>query len=126
LTSISFIIDNPHLDDTQSPEQGKLPFVNFKCRSQIRIIDFYPSDLQDFAHSVHDRDYNDGSSSSSSDESENVSMDEDKGHKGRWEWAFYLWVEDAKKLSGVKDPPRLPLLVAGEDAECLLKMDATE
>jgi hypothetical protein len=54
-----------------------------------------------------------------------MDMDDSSLLPSRWEWAFYLLVEDAKPVLG-SNHVRMPLLVAGKDAEYLLKIDATE
>jgi hypothetical protein len=41
----------------------------------------------------------------------------------RWEWAFWLLLEDVKKNSR-GEHERMKVLVAGRDAEYLLKLDA--
>lgn len=63
----------------------------------------------------------------------NAEMDEnlrqwDDGHglggKTRWEWRFYLLLEDAKASATDRSNTRLRALVLDQDAVMLLKMDA--
>jgi protection-of-telomeres protein 1 len=42
----------------------------------------------------------------------------------RWEWAFYILVEDAKPAAG-EDPTQLPLQIFGQEAIKLLGLEPT-
>jgi protection-of-telomeres protein 1 len=99
-----------------------LPFVNHKTRAQVRVVDFYPPDLKDFTQSLDRSAYND--CASTPDEVTMVDFDESSLPPARWEWSFYLLVEDAKPTPAQQI--RLPLLVAGNDAVYLLKQDAAK
>ncbi|KAL8999833.1 MAG: hypothetical protein Q9169_001373 [Polycauliona sp. 2 TL-2023] len=129
-----------------------LPFHNVKSRAAVRVVDFYPRNIADFAvrkkaASEYDvlSDY-EGDSDSSSDEDveklppdtddeDNVKKDDrdaqsdanDDGdeEKSEWEWRFALILEDASAPSNPKTPnERMTLYVGGADAEFLLKIDA--
>jgi hypothetical protein len=121
--TLSKIMETPYRTyrDRQGDEQT-LPFVNMKCRSRVRVVDFYPPDLQDFAQSLDDPDYNGGDSGYGSSA---ISMEGSSLLSSRWEWAFYLLVEDARPTPG-QEQVRIPLLVQGQDAEFLLNLAATE
>jgi hypothetical protein len=97
LTPVHDIINNPH--------------PVYKCRAFVRVVDYWPKDLQNFSKSWADPDYNDAPSTQTSMESQG------------WEWFFYLLVEDvdAPKKG---EPEYLKLLVAVDDAVHLLKLDA--
>ncbi|KAF2011373.1 hypothetical protein BU24DRAFT_426448 [Aaosphaeria arxii CBS 175.79] len=103
---------------TKGPSEAEitLPFVNCKYRTRLRVVDFYPRTLEDFTHSMADCDWN-------------VAMnDPDNQNRRRddaWKWAFVLLVEDAV-VSSNQEVQRLPLFVTDKDAQCLLKMDATD
>lgn len=92
-----------------------LPFVNARYRARVRVVDFKPDNLEDFAQPVGDPSYDDLAS--------DAEEDWDGIPKG-WEWAFCLLVEDA--LSTSPEKTRMRLIVANDGAEHLLKMDATE
>lgn len=118
--SVSYIIDNPHRNlKLPSGDNVQLPFVNFKCRASVRVVDFFPQDLEDFSRSLADPIY----ATTSGDLSQS-------GGASGWEWCFCLFVEDAKppaQTSATVDKPKvLKLVVGGEYAEFLLKLDATD
>jgi hypothetical protein len=99
----------------------ELPFICAKYRSRVRVVDFKPDKLEDFAHALDDPSYND------SQEDPPSSYDDLDLTPRRWEWAFCLLVEDALRPQNDQErPERLRLLVAKDGAECLLKLDATE
>jgi len=89
----------------------------------VRVVDFWPPRLEDFARSLNDATYNDTPCDTDDDGDYLAESPMAKG----WEWVFCLLVEDATIPSNMKDPhARLNLLVTQSDAEFLLKMDATE
>lgn len=110
-----------------------LPFVNMKFRLHVRVVDYWPRQIEDFSRSITDDIYNPMSRSVS----ENSDSEEESDLSApmrvlpsstarNWEWAFYLLVEDvtAKGTSGLTQPSKMPLLVAHDDAVHLLKLDA--
>ena len=124
LTTVTQIVNNPYLQDkTPSGIERTLPFINAKYRSRIRVVDFYPQNLEDFARSLEDSMYEDAEQGDREDKN---SMDMDVEVEKKWEWAFFLLVEDAKQPKTAHETIKLKLLVSGGDAECLLKLDATE
>lgn len=92
--------------------------MNAVFRTQARVVDFYPPKLEDFAHSLDDDGYND-----CPDPEDASTMDIDGTPSSRWEWAFWLLLEDTKKNS-TGQHERIKVLVAGLDADYLLKLDA--
>lgn len=123
---IKDILDNLYLSDkAPSGVERRLPFINMKCRSCIRVIDFYPHKLEDFAQCLDDPSYNDISSESDKEELPYIDPLASQGPNS-WEWAFYLLVEDAKPPPGTEEPARMKLLVAAKDADYLLKLDAAK
>jgi protection-of-telomeres protein 1 len=95
------------------------PFMNVCFKTQARVIDFFPPKIEDFAHSLDDAQYNDEM------DDDNDEMDLDGSQSRRWEWAFWLLLEDFKPNS-TGERERVKLLVAGQDAEYLLRLDACE
>ncbi|OKL57574.1 hypothetical protein UA08_07010 [Talaromyces atroroseus] len=104
--------------------QYRLPFQNVKYRTVVRVVDFFPPDIADFAVPYRPRRYSAPSSSSSSS-SENEDGDDINPHTAgiRWEWRFCLLVEDDKAAPG-QARDRIKLFVSGAEAEFLLKLDA--
>ncbi|KAI9711747.1 MAG: hypothetical protein M1820_001892 [Bogoriella megaspora] len=124
MTSIGTILDFEYLqNETPSGIKRSLPFLNAKYRSQVRVVDYYPDKLEDFARSLDNKSYNDVPDSENEDSD---IMGIDTVPPKRWEWAFYILVEDAKKAKAGARSAYLPLTVSGSDAEYLLKLDATD
>ncbi|QDS77248.1 hypothetical protein FKW77_003352 [Venturia effusa] len=107
--TLSEFLDTPHLQTRDaSGNPMTLPFVNQRVRSRVRVVDFTPDNIEDFAQCLFDESYNDSKASHRSKE---------KQHD--WEWAFYILVEDAKPATG-EEPVQLPLQVFGDEAIKLL------
>ena len=106
-----------------------MPFQNIKSRATVRVIDFFPSDLADFAVPLPKASEYDILSDAESSQSQNDSGRQDAESDGdieedrRWEWRFALLVEDATSPKNV-EKATMVVYVAGPDAECLLKLDA--
>jgi hypothetical protein len=89
----------------------------------VRVVDFFPPKIEDFAVRCISR-------SAMRSDSEISSDDEDfEGPNSQnhitWEWRFCLLVEDANLIPG-QPPERIKLFVSGLDAVYLLKLDAVE
>ncbi|KAI9816899.1 MAG: hypothetical protein M1827_001544 [Pycnora praestabilis] len=102
-----------------------LPFQNACYRASVRVVDFYPSELEDFAVpcKINEYDALSDSGNGSSDSEVNIECRGDM----RWEWRFYLLVEDDHTPKGIAtghNRERVKILVADHDAEMLLKMNA--
>ena len=119
-----------HALTTPSGYSYTLPFQNTNSRTTARIVNFFPTDLEDFAVKsrkpseydvLSDRESDAGSSSASPDDSSDGLEDDDQ----TWEWRFALILEDAT-TPAIKGEPRarITAYVANEDAEFLLKLDA--
>lgn len=79
------------------------PFLDIKFRSRIRVIDFDPPDIRDFARSPDDETYNPANSNGggsfacspgSDDGDSQPDPDCSPRPNSNWEWAFRLLVED--------------------------------
>lgn len=118
VTSLEDILDSAHRKyKAPSGEVVDLPFINAKWRVRVRVVDFFPDALEDFAHTTSDQ---------AKDDDSDVEMDMDMAPSGkRWEWGFCLLVEDAKLRRG-RDAIRIPLYVSNKSAQYLLKMDACD
>lgn len=104
----------------------RLPFQNLRYRATVRVVDFFPPKLEDFAV-PYDPEYAMLSESASDDEDE----DGDTRITGRrrrrmWEWRFCLLVENGTPPPRGQPRERMKLFVSGHDAEYLLKLDAVK
>lgn len=114
----------------------ELPFHNVCCRARVRVVDYFPPDLVDFAVPCGPKeleglsdDESDSNQSRDGATSELSLQHTDDAESQRWQWRFYLLVEDAAPGSGrpqSNNPSRMKILVADHDAERLLRMDAEE
>jgi hypothetical protein len=105
----------------------RLPFQNLRYRASVRVVDFFPPKLEDFA-AQYNPEYamlSDGEHSMNDDES-----DEEPVIGSRiWEWRFCLLVEDGGPgvcQHAMQRKERMKLYVAGADAVFLLRMDAVK
>ncbi|KAK7558789.1 hypothetical protein IWX49DRAFT_190023 [Phyllosticta citricarpa] len=128
-TRLADILDNAHYSQkTPSGVAYRAPFINAKFRTQVRVVDFYPENLEDFAQSLDDPAYNDVPPDTQ------LSDQYPERREPRWEWAFYLMVEDAQQppnsdteSAAAEEPPaRTAILVADKDAEYLLDLSAVD
>jgi protection of telomeres protein 1 len=102
---------------TSSGDPISYPFMNVSFRTNLRVVDFFPSKIEDFTHRLDDQNYSD------------VSVRPDDSQMQidgtPYEWMFYLIVEGVEKNpSGER--VKMPLLVHGKDAEYLLNLEPTE
>ncbi|KAK3903318.1 hypothetical protein C8A05DRAFT_14714 [Staphylotrichum tortipilum] len=137
-TTITSILGPPLYETTLNnhPASLPVPFTCAKYRALVRVVDFFPPSLQDFASprkpTVYDAlsDNEDNSDVLSSDDDD----DDDDGAAGTdriWEWRFALQLEDPtpppKPGKKTPDPPpRLWVLVDNADAQCLTGLNATD
>ncbi|KAK3491302.1 hypothetical protein B0T13DRAFT_519019 [Neurospora crassa] len=103
------------------PVKIPLPFTNTKYNACVRVVDFHPCNLEDFACGrkwsefdiLSDNDHDDDDDESDQD-SLNSTMDasdfEDQDKGRTWEWRFALLLEDAST-------PSLPATVAAMDKD---------
>ncbi|KAL8761303.1 MAG: hypothetical protein Q9184_002572 [Pyrenodesmia sp. 2 TL-2023] len=148
LTSILSL--STHALTTPKGTPYTLPFQNIKSRALVRIVDFFPPDIADFAVRRKDKSEFDvlsecsGESSSSEDDRRrlpddtdsddddetNQQHDDDDGNTEgtqKWQWRFALVLEDAsspKSITATQPAERLTAYVTDTDAVFLLKLDA--
>ncbi|KAE9983550.1 hypothetical protein BLS_004132 [Venturia inaequalis] len=109
--TLSEFIDTPHLQTQDaSGNPMTLPFVNQRVRSRVRVVDFAPEKIEDFAQCMSDEKYNNMPAGRAANNNQNV-----------WEWCFDILVEDAKPTPG-EEPVQLPLQVFGDEAIKLLEI----
>ncbi|KAJ4372817.1 hypothetical protein N0V86_008183 [Didymella sp. IMI 355093] len=101
-STLSEIINNPHLQAKTSTKYNSftLPFVNCRHRSRVRAVDFYPPELEYFSHSADDSSWT------------------PRPKHRRWEWGFVLLLEDAN-VPGDTVPEQLRLIVNNDAAQYL-------
>ena len=144
LTTITSILDaSSLLRHTPSSNPFHLPFQNSCYKSKVRVIDFFPDNLEDFAAPVRESQYgklDDGDSDSdvnmsdADDASPQLPATGTSGDSGlRWQWRFMLLVEDARPAPPPKKtsaevaedeeglPKQMELLVSDSDADYLLR-----
>lgn len=104
----------------KSPDgiEYRLPFQNICYRSTIRVVDFFPQNLEDFAVPEESEKTR---SPGSDDDEENISNNSNGFI--RWVWRFCLLVESAGSPPQGESKKQMPLFVSGPDAVCLLRMD---
>lgn len=111
LSTLSEIINNRYLRvQTTNYNAFKLPFVNCRHRSRVRVVDFYPPELEYFARSLNDPTW-----------TERPNSKKDRP----WEWAFVLLLEDAN-LPRNTVPEQLRVIVDNDAAQYLGLPNARE
>ena len=107
-----------------------MPFQNINSRATVRVIDFFPPSLEDFAvprprASEYDILSEDERSESGSGQPSQSHDDASEAEDAQWEWRFGLVLEDAL---GARQQERatIEVYVAGQDAEGLLNLQAEE
>ncbi|KAJ2988758.1 hypothetical protein NUW58_g3810 [Xylaria curta] len=130
LTPLPFIIEPVSWKTTVEGKKVTLtlPFACAKYRTNVRVVDFRPRKLENFA-TWRKSTESDVLSDYSSD-SDSGSEDEDPGFairytgKKMWEWRFALQLEDADPKS--KEKSRLWAVVDNVEAQQLTGMDACD
>ncbi|KAM0518604.1 hypothetical protein ACHAPE_004368 [Trichoderma viride] len=107
----------------------QLPFVNWNYRADVRVINFMPPDLRDFAQPKKMSEYamlSDYEESDADSDEERGSI-ADRAAVRQWEWRFFLELEDANS-SEDKGGTKKTLWVAVNNfsAQCLLNLDASD
>ncbi|KXH55053.1 telomere-binding alpha subunit central domain-containing protein [Colletotrichum salicis] len=122
-----------------APLTVKLPFHNAQYRTNVRVVDFHPSRIQDFACIRKQSEY-DALSDFSGTDSEDDDDDDEEGHvtidkyvstsEHSWEWRFALCLQDATAAKGPKTQGkktnRFWVVVDNMDAQLLTNLDACD
>jgi len=120
LITVGNVLDTPHRAyATPRGQPLQLPFINQNCRVRVRVVDFWPAKLEDFARPVSE-------SALSCTQSQSQDYSLASTAPPTWEWVFGLLVEDAEAPPPGQKPAQMNLIVSGKDADFLLKLDATE
>ncbi|GIJ89273.1 hypothetical protein Asppvi_008204 [Aspergillus pseudoviridinutans] len=119
-TSLADILDG-EFHENISPDhiEYRIPFQNVCYRATVRVVDFFPPKLEDFA-------VPDESDHKQMDEIHNSHSSNSPSHSIRWQWRFCLLVENVPPHLHGKSSERMKLFVSGADAEYLLKLDAAD
>ena len=123
--SIVDILDITSLErKTPQGSLYRLPFQNCKYKSHVRVVDFFPDNIADFA--VPRNTEMDLLSDEEDDEDlSSIDLTQDHGDRIGWEWRFFLLVEDARQPTAPGErPTQMELLVAETDGDFLLNMTA--
>ncbi|OAP63013.1 hypothetical protein AYL99_02240 [Fonsecaea erecta] len=103
----------------------RLPFQNCTYKSKVRVIDFYPDNIADFAAPRKDGQFDVLSDNEDFEEDLDIDLTQENPEDLKWEWRFLLLVEDARAPAGAdRRPTQMELLVADTDGAFLLNMDA--
>jgi len=107
-----------------------LPFVNSKHRVIVRVVDFVPKNLQDFAHWRQMSEFDILSDYSGIDSDSDVDMNTGdleayRGEK-KWEWRFALQLEEVNLDSGENESSRLWAVVDNIEGQQLTNLNACD
>lgn len=123
-TSLTSILDPKNLKHTNTTPEGRtyhLPFHNAKCRARVRVVDYAPKDLADFA--VPRDDFDEEHDDSRSIDSMAWQYDD---APQKYKWCFELLLEDARDSSSTTESSkndRLWVAVPHAQAQFLLGND---
>lgn len=114
-----------HASKTPRGTSLTLPFQNINSRALVRVIDFFPNDIVDFA--VRCPRYSEYDVLSDTDDGNTTDDDSDgpEDEERPWEWRFGLVLECAMARKN-EGKASMKVYVADKDAEFLLKLDATK
>lgn len=117
--TIEQIVNNTSHNNV-SPDgiEYRLPFQNLSYRPVVRVVDFFPPNLKDFA--VPER-----PQYSSQSDDEPCLLTAPNEHT-TWEWRFCLLVESARPPPPGQRKERLKIFVDHPSAQYLLNLDPTE
>ncbi|KIW33698.1 uncharacterized protein PV07_00526 [Cladophialophora immunda] len=106
----------------------RLPFQNCTYKSKVRVVDFFPDNIADFAAPLRAGQYDELSDNEDFEEDWDIDPTQERNPQDlKWEWRFLLLVEDARTPAGADGrPTQMELLVADTDGDFLLNMDACD
>lgn len=121
VSTLRDIQSRDHSYTGRSGAQLELPYLNVKQKVKVRVIDFWPPLLEDFASHVP-------AANASEDHSDDVTNTISPYPSQKWMWDFFLLLEDTKPNQPGNAPAQLWVHVDHRYAEFLLCMDedATE
>ncbi|KAH7033223.1 uncharacterized protein B0I36DRAFT_430490 [Microdochium trichocladiopsis] len=107
-----------------------LPFVNSKHRVIVRVVDFAPRKLQDFARWRQKTEFDilsehSGAESDSDDDMNRSTLEAYRGKK-LWEWRFALQLEEVNLDEEEKEPLRIWVVVDNIEGQQLTNLNACD
>lgn len=109
----------------------ELPFTCAQYRTNVRVVDFHPVSLKDFAVGRIPTEYdilsdNEDSDSDSASSTSSLPSHHSEGKKHRvWQWRFALKLEEVSATLKTKAPAQIWVVVDNLAAQLLLNLDAT-
>lgn len=131
ISTIEDILKPVYVETDVNGEQVKLrlPFVNLNYRANVRVVNFMPPDLEDFAQPKKVTEYGVLSDyESDADSGLEGDTELDPATPRQWEWRFYLELEDANHPAPDKEEKKKTVWVAVNNlsAQCLVNLDASD
>ncbi|KAJ5943403.1 hypothetical protein N7516_003571 [Penicillium verrucosum] len=106
------LLAETHMNNAPGGVVYQLPFQNVNYHSQVRVVDFFPPRVEDFAVQT---------TSAPLFGNQNGATEPKFG----WEWRFCLLVEGVEPKPSKQQPREvMKLYVSGQDGDCLLDDDA--
>ncbi|KAF5126012.1 hypothetical protein E5D57_010706 [Metarhizium anisopliae] len=134
VTSIADILAPTYHETTIQGDTIKLqlPFINSNYRTCVRVTDFMPPCLEDFAHRTRRASEYAGLSDNEESDSDTTSDSDNDAHPlsaltnvvTGWEWRFCLKLENAQSKESSKDS--IWVVVNNQSAQMLLGLDASD
>ncbi|BAE60407.1 unnamed protein product [Aspergillus oryzae RIB40] len=106
-----------HEFESHDGVEYRLPFQNLCYKTTVRVVDFFPPNIKDFAVPQQPKENHSGS---------RIYQDAEDDGVTRWEWRFCLLIEDALPPPPGQPKEQIKLFVSDANAEFLLKMSATD
>ncbi|KAH6611079.1 telomere-binding alpha subunit central domain-containing [Trichoderma cornu-damae] len=133
ISNIEDILDPVYIQTDVNGKQVKLrlPFVNVNYRAFVRVVNFTPPNLEDFARPKKAAKHeivsgNEGSEADFDTEGEGASL-ADRATAREWEWRFFLELEDANPPKDDQEGRKtLWVAVNNLSAQCLTNLDASD
>ncbi|TQV99237.1 telomere-binding alpha subunit central domain-containing protein [Cordyceps javanica] len=132
ISSVAELLEQVYFETLIGKEAVKLPlpFINANYRACVRVKDYLPHNLNEFAFAKLETKLEDclsdaGDMSSDDDEDHNMDQFVDAKKIVGWEWRFYLLLEDARD-TGSDQKDKVWVTVDNHAAQCLLNMNACD
>jgi len=121
---------DPDILERKTPQGNpyRLPFQNCKYKSHVRVVDFFPDNIEDFAVPRITSEYDVlGDDGDDREDDSEIDLTQENADNVLWAWRFFLLVEDARLPPNPDGrPTQMELLVADSDGDFLLKMEACD